>query len=122
MGVLGKLLDLAQRVKIIATRDLTDGSVNIVNIENDSVSEITVGVVREAIRRYNNELRKFDNTSAPYKHLSIDKDEMVKLILGSLGDTAYVQTLLNEITEYPRLNVTVTAPDEEVPDDKSAEG
>ena len=120
MGFLGKLLDLAQHAKIIATRDLTNGSVNIVDIENDSVSEITVDVVREAIRRYNNELRKFDNTSAPYKHISIDKDEMVKLILGSLGDTAYVQTLLNEITEYPRLNVTINVEDEEVPNDKSA--
>lgn len=116
------LLELLLRSKIIATRDLTNGSVNIVDIENDSVSEITVDVVREAIRRYNNELRKFDNASAPYKHISIDKDEMVKLILGSLGDTTYVQTLLNEITEYPRLNVTINVEDEEVPNDKSAKG
>ena len=111
MGVLGKLLDLAQHAKIIATRDLTDGSVNIVNIENDSVSEITVGVVREAIRRYNNELGKFDNASAPYKHISIDKDEMVKLILESLGDTDYVQSLLNEVKTS-----------NEVLDDKRTEG
>ena len=91
------LLELLLRSKIIATRDLTNGSVNIVNIENDSVSEITVDVVREAIRRYNNDLRKFDNTSASYKHISIDKDEMVKLILRSLGDTDYVQSLFQDI-------------------------
>lgn len=97
MGFLGKLLDFAQHAKIIATRDLTNYSVNIVDIENDSVSEITVDVVREAIRRYNAKLREFDSASAPYKHISIDKDEMVKLILGSLGDTDYVQSLLNEV-------------------------
>lgn len=121
MGLFNTLLNIAQHAKIIATRDLTNGSVNIVDIENDSVSEITVDVVREAIRRYNNELRKFDSASAPYKHISIDKDEMVKLILRSLGDTAYVQTLLNEITEYPRLNVTIRAEGEEVSNDKRAE-
>lgn len=121
MGLFNTLLNIAQHAKIIATRDLTNGSVNIVDIENDSVSEITVDVVREAIRRYNNELRKFDSASAPYKHISIDKDEMVKLILRSLGDTAYVQTLLNEITEYSRLNVTIRAEGEEVSNDKRAE-
>lgn len=97
MGLFNTLLNIAQHAKIIATRDLTNSSVNIVDIENDSVSEITVDVVREAIRRYNNELRKFDSASAPYKHISIDKDEMVKLILESLGDTDYVQSLLNEV-------------------------
>ncbi len=76
--------------KIIATRDLANGSVNIVNVENDSTLEITVDVVREAIRRYNIVLGTFDSTSVEYKHYSIDKDEMVKLILGSLGDTKYV--------------------------------
>ena len=82
MGFFNNLLDLAQHAKIIATRDLTNGSVNIVDIENDSVSEITVDVVREAIRLYNEELGKFDSTSVQYRHVSIDKDEMVKLILG----------------------------------------
>ena len=114
MGFFDKLLDLAQHAKIVATRDLTNGSVNIVDIENDSVSEITVDVVREAIRRYNNELRKFDSASAPYKHISIDKDEMVKLILRSLGDTKYVQMLLNEISEIPAIKLTIRAEDEEV--------
>jgi hypothetical protein len=97
MGFLGNLLDLAQHAKIIATRDLTNGSVNIVDIENDSVSEITVDVVREGIRLFNEELEKFYTDSVPYKHVSIDKDEMVKLILKSLGDKKYVQKLLNEI-------------------------
>ena len=97
MGFLGKLLDFAQHAKIIATRDLTNGSVNIVNVEGDSTPEITVDVVREAIRRYNLVLGELDSTSAEYKHYSIDKDEMVKLILGSLGDTDYVQSLLNEV-------------------------
>lgn len=99
MGFFNNLLNLAQHAKIIATRDLTNGSVNIVDIENDSVSEITVDVVREAIRLYNEELRKrkFDSASVQYKHISIDKDEMVKLILRSLGNTKYVQKLLNEM-------------------------
>lgn len=97
MGLFNTLLNIAQHAKIIATRDLTNGSVNIVNVENDSTPEITVDVVREAIRRYNIVLGALDSASAPYKHISIDKDEMVKAILGSLGDTEYVQTLLNEV-------------------------
>lgn len=97
MGFFNNLLDLAQHAKIIATRDLTNGSVNIVDIENDSVSEITVDVVHEGIRLFNEELEKFYTDSVPYKHVSIDKDEMVKSILKSLGDKKYVQKLLNEI-------------------------
>lgn len=98
MRFLNILLDLVMHVKPIATRDLTNGSVHIVVTEDDNVSEITVDVVREAIRRYNEVLGMFDSTSIQYKHFSLDKDEMVKSILRSLGDTKYVQKLLNDIT------------------------
>ena len=111
MGFFNKLLDIALRAKIIATRDLANGSVNIVNVENDSTPKITVDVVREAMRRYNIVLGALDSTSAEYKHYSIDKDEMVKSILGLLGDTKYVQTLLNEVKSS-----------NEVSNDKRAEG
>ena len=111
MGFFNKLLDIALRAKIIATRDLANGSVNIVNVEGDSTPEITVDVVREAIRRYNLVLGELDSTSAEYKHYSIDKDEMVKSILGSLGDTKYVQSLLNEVKAF-----------NEAPNDKRTEG
>ena len=42
--------------------------------------------MREAIRFFNEELEKFYSDSVQYKHVSIDKDEMVKLIIKSLGD------------------------------------
>jgi len=105
------LFEILLRSKTIATRDLTNKSVNIVDIEGDSVSEITVDIVREAIKRYNIELEKYDNTSASYKHISIDKDEMVKKILRSLGDMNYVHALLQEIKV-----------DDEVSNDKRSEG
>ena len=105
------LFEILLRSKTIATRDLTNKSVNIVDIEGDSVSEITVDIVREAIKRYNIELEKYDDISASYKHISIDKDEMVKKILRSLGDMNYVHALLQEIKV-----------DDEVSNDKRAEG
>ena len=111
MGFFNKLLDIALRAKIIATRNLANGSVNIVNVENDSTPEITVDVVREAIRRYNIVLGALDSASAEYKHYSIDKDEMIKSILRSFGDTKYVQSLLNEVKMS-----------NEVSNDKRAEG
>ena len=111
MGFFNKFLDIALRAKIIATRNLADGSVNIVNVENDSTPKITVDVVREAIRRYNIVLGALDSASVEYKHYSIDKDEMTKAIVGSLGDTEYVQTLLNEVKSS-----------NEVSNDKRAEG
>lgn len=97
MGFLSKVFDIAQRAKIIATRDLTNNSVNIIFTEYDSVSNITIDIVTEAMRLYNIELRKFDANSTQYKHLVIDRNEMVKNILRSLGTTDYTQTLLNEI-------------------------
>ena len=54
-------------------------------------------IVREAIRLFNEELEKFYSDSVPYKHVSIDKDEIVKSIIKSLGNKKYVQKLLNEI-------------------------
>ena len=111
MGFFNKLLDIAVSAKIIATRNLANGSVNIVNVENDSIPEITVDVVREAIRRYNIVLGALNSTSAEYKHYSIDKDEMIKSILRSFGDTEYVQSLLNEVKMS-----------NEVSNDKRAEG
>ena len=111
MGFFNKFLDIALRAKIIATRNLANGSVNIVNVENDSTPKITVDVVREAIRRYNIVLGALDSASVEYKYYSIDKDEMIKAILGSLGDTEYVQTLLNEVKSS-----------NEVTNDKRAEG
>ena len=97
MGFLSKVLDIALRAKIIATRDLTNNSVNIIFTEYDSVPNITIDIVTEAMRLYNIELRKFDVNSTEYKHLAIDRDEMVKNILRSLGTTDYTQTLLNKI-------------------------
>lgn len=97
MGFLSKVFDIAQHAKIIATRDLTNNSVNIIFTEYDSVSNITIDIVTEAMRLYNIELRKFDANSAQCKHLVIDRDEMVKNILRSLGTTDYTQTLLNKI-------------------------
>ena len=35
--------------------------------------------MREAIRLFNEELEKFYSDSVPYKHVSIDKDEMVNI-------------------------------------------
>lgn len=43
-------------------------------------------IVREAIRLFNEELEKFYSDSVPYKHVSIDKDEIVKSIIKTLGD------------------------------------
>ena len=97
MGFLSKFFDIAQHAKIIATRDLTNNSVNIIFTEYDSVPNITIDIVTEAMRLYNIELRKFDVNSIQYKHLALDRDEMVKNILRSLGTTDYTQPLLNEI-------------------------
>ena len=48
-------------------------------------------------KAFNEELEKFYSDSVQYKHVSIDKNEMVKSIIKSLGDKKYVQKLLNEI-------------------------
>lgn len=102
MGFLSKVneaLDKMSQVQFIVSKNKTNGSVNFNLNEGYTASEITVDVVKEAMRRFGLALDRYAKISAilPYKHCRLDKDEMCKQIIKSLGDMKYVQSLIDEI-------------------------